>query len=230
LVGSPATFLNLAAGVYTITATSSVGCSQTSTTTIAEPTPLNWLNTTSQNVSCLSTNNGEIHTSASGGTGLLSYHLMPGNLTNTTGNFTSLSAGNYTIQATDANGCSQMTSITVNQTTGLNWNLFSKTNASCNGNPIGTVTANASGGIGMITYTLNPGTISNTTGNFTNLAPGTYTVTATDAITCFATSAVVITPTILLNISSSTIHCAMEQLLEVLLLLQQEEPLLIYLH
>jgi len=57
----------------------------------------------------------------------------------------------------------------------------------------------------MITYTLNPGTISNTTGNFTNLAPGTYTVTATDAITCFATSAVVITPTILLNISSSTI-------------------------
>lgn len=205
LVGSPATFLNLAPGVYTITATSSVGCSQTSTTTIAEPTPLNWLNTTSQNVSCLSTNNGEIHTSASGGTGLLSYHLMPGNLTNTTGNFTSLSAGNYTIQATDANGCSQMTSITVNQTTGLNWNLFSKTNASCNGNPIGTVTANASGGIGMITYTLNPGTISNTTGNFTNLAPGTYTVTATDAITCFATSAVVITPTILLNISSSTI-------------------------
>ena len=130
---------------------------------------------------------------------------MPGNLTNTTGNFTSLSAGNYTIQATDANGCSQMTSITVNQTTGLNWNLFSKTNASCNGNPIGTVTANASGGIGTITYTLNPGTISNTTCNFTNLAPGTYTVTATDAITCFATSAVVITPTILLNISSSTI-------------------------
>ena len=204
IIGSSATFSNLAAGIYTITATSSVGCSQTSIATIGEPTLINWVSTTSQNVSCLSTNNGEINASAAGGIGLLSYNLIPGNITNTIGNFTSLIAGNYTVNVTDANGCSQMTSIIVTQTTGLNWNIFSKTNASCNGSPIGTVTANASGGIGTITYTLNPGTISNTTGNFTNLAAGAYTVTATDAISCFATSAVVINPTNLLNISSLT--------------------------
>lgn len=204
LVGSPATFSNLAAGVYTVTATTSLGCTKTAVATITEPTVVNWTTTTSQNVSCMSTNNGQINTTASGGTGSLSYNLMPGNVTNATGNFTTLTAGTYTVSVTDANGCSQTTAFTINQITGLNWAVFTHTNANCNGNPTGTVTANASGGTGTVTYTINPGSISNTTGNFINLSSGTYTVNATDAANCFATSIVVITPPSVLNLSAPT--------------------------
>ena len=42
------------------------------------------------------------------------------------------------------------------------------------------ITVSASGGTGTLTYTLNPGAVSNTSGNFTGLGPGNYTVTVTD--------------------------------------------------
>ena len=56
------------------------------------------------------------------------------------------------------------------------------TDATCNGLPDGTVEANAIGGTGPYTFTLDMQ--SNTTGIFTNLLAGTYTIEVLDALSC----------------------------------------------
>ena len=56
------------------------------------------------------------------------------------------------------------------------------TSVSCNSN--GSVTAIATNSVGTVTYTLNPGGITNTNGIFTNLSAGIYTVVAVDANNC----------------------------------------------
>ena len=63
-------------------------------------------------VSCNGAADGEITVTAAGGTGTLIYILVeaPGNLTGaSTGIFTGVPAGTYTIRVTDVNGCNIIT-------------------------------------------------------------------------------------------------------------------------
>jgi large repetitive protein len=74
-------------------------------------------------LSCVPTNpdcwdgTGSITAMASGGTAPYTYTLLPGSVTNSTGIFTGLSTGNYTVIVTDANMCADTcdTQITVPQ-------------------------------------------------------------------------------------------------------------------
>ncbi|NOY36681.1 MAG: T9SS type B sorting domain-containing protein, partial [Chlorobi bacterium] len=101
------------------------------------------------------------------------------------GAFTGLSAGNYDVAVRDNNGCIQYGStLTLTEPAAITITGTSSTDITCNGANDGTITVTASGGTGVLQYTLNPvGTI-NTTGNFTNLAANTYTVEVTDANNC----------------------------------------------
>jgi gliding motility-associated-like protein len=75
----------------------------------------------------------------------------------------------------------------------LVWNNAIATNISCFGAANGTITVNASGGTGLITYTINPlGPQPNITGVYTGLTPQCYTVTATDASGCSITTSLCI--------------------------------------
>jgi hypothetical protein len=56
---------------------------------------------------------GSLRVAASGGTGDYTYTLTPGNVVNTTGSFTSLAAGVYTVTARDEAGCSSSQTYTV---------------------------------------------------------------------------------------------------------------------
>ena len=198
MTGSPSTFSNLSAGTYTITASSVSGCTKSGVATITEPIAINWTTNIKQNVTCNSINNGLIISNAIGGTGLLSYNLMPGNVYSTTGNYSSLTAGTYTVTVTDVNGCSKSTSLIINQITGLNINSFTKNNVNCFGLNDGTALFSTGGGLNPYTYTLMPGVISNTTGSFTGLAPNTYTITVLDAVSCASSTVFTITqPTVL---------------------------------
>lgn len=208
--GSPHVFNNLAAGVYTVTITSGLGCTNTATATITQPAPLVWNNATAINIACNAANIGQVLTNASGGTGLITYTLNPGNITNAIGNFTGLAAGTYTITAKDANNCSISTSLVIIQALGLTWATVNKTNITCNGLANGTITALAGGGFGIVTYTLNPGNVSNITGNFNNLGANVYTILATDANGCTGTTTVSITqapPLVISNVSITNILC-----------------------
>src|SRR5207244_483280 len=107
------------------------------------------------NVSCNGNNNGSITLSGSGGTGTLTYTI--GVTTNTTGVFSSLTAGTYNYSVTDANGCGPVTgSVIITQPTLLTASVTSQTNISCSATT-GSVTVAGSGGTPTYTYSLDGG-------------------------------------------------------------------------
>lgn len=105
----------------------------------------------------------------------------------TTQTITGLSAGNYTVTVTDANGCTDSATVTVNPGTCLNLSVSaSSTPTTCNGDVDGTASANVTGGSGNFSYAWSNG---GTTQTISGLAAGSYTVTVTDNVTlCTASS------------------------------------------
>lgn len=98
--------------------------------------------------------------------------------------------GVYTVTATDAVGCTGSTTFTIAPAIPLSISLAS-TNATC-GQCDGTIAVNTIGGTLPYTYQLDPGSLFGQT-PFTNLCPGNYTVSVTDAMGCSGTSTAVIT-------------------------------------
>ena len=69
----PYTFTNLPPNTYTVTISSSIGCTKTMTASITSPTSLAWTNVQVVNPLCNGSANGSITLSASGGTGIITY-------------------------------------------------------------------------------------------------------------------------------------------------------------
>lgn len=134
---------------------------------------------------CGASNNGGISVTTTGTFGTVNYTLMPGNVTNTTGSFTNLSAGSYTITSIDSLMCSNSTSVTLNtpvpvSITGLSYVGLCPFTA-------GNTTVHATGGSGN--YTLNTVPVIWTNGNRAQLQGGTtYTITLVDAQGCTAST------------------------------------------
>ncbi|MBK6820113.1 MAG: hypothetical protein IPG85_11210 [Bacteroidetes bacterium] len=107
----------LCAGTYTVSITDANGCTATTLLTLAQPPALTWTQNTATNITCNGGIDGSITTTATGGTGIINYNLQPTNQTNNTGLFTNLAANIYTILATDANGCTISTTLTITEPT-----------------------------------------------------------------------------------------------------------------
>lgn len=191
--GSPATFSNLGIGVYTVTVTNGNSCSKTNTATLVMPSTMSWTQTSATSIPCNSGNIGQITSSASGGTGVKTYSIFPGNTSNTSGTFNNLAAGTYTITVADANNCSLTTTISVTQNQGLSWVSVNSSNVFCFGFTDGSISVQATGTSSNITYALTPGGVINTTGVFNNLGTNTYTVTASDPGGCTLSTQVIVT-------------------------------------
>jgi gliding motility-associated-like protein len=192
--GSEATdpAVHLPAGTYTVTVTDNNGCPGTTTVTLAQP-PLLTVTATETDDKCLGSSDGTVAATAAGGTPAYSYLW---NNTNTNASLTALPAGTYTVTATDHNGCSASASATISQPTQVADTLTSvRTN--CPNSTDGSITALASGGTGAFLYTLEmpDGTIlqaGNTTGSFTGIGYGLYTVQATDQNGCQVTDTITV--------------------------------------
>ena len=145
--------------------------------------------TTNNNSSC-GNSNGSIQAAASSGVSPYQYSIDGVNF-NTTGNFTGLAAGNYTITAKDANNNTGTASVTIGNSNGPAFNTIVTLPSDC-ANQTGFIIISALGGtapllysINGITYTANP--------SFTGLAAGIYTVRIKDANGCIATSSAIVT-------------------------------------
>ncbi|MFK8043954.1 MAG: T9SS type A sorting domain-containing protein [Crocinitomicaceae bacterium] len=192
-----ATATGLAAGTYTVTVTDTHGCTTTETVTIGEPGPLT--NTsTSTDVSCNSGNDGTASITVTGGVSPYTYLWDNGA---TTSSISGLAAGTYNVTATDANGYTTTATAVVNEPTLLS-STSTDTDVTCNGDADGTGSMNVSGGTLPYTYSWDNGA---TTASLTNLAPGTYVGTATDANGCTTVETITITePTLLTSTATST--------------------------
>ena len=98
---------------------------------------------------------------------------------NTTGIFTGLAAGSYTISVSDANNCTSSLSVAIMQPLQpLAVALTDKRDVTCFGEASGSFAVRASGGTPGYSYSLNGST--NSTGVFSGLPAGSYEVDVTD--------------------------------------------------
>jgi hypothetical protein len=104
---------NLSAGSYTIFATDANSCTKTTLVNLTQPSEI--LFSTPVIIHPSNNTSGSIVVSATGGVGSKSYQQLPSGNSNNTGVFSNLSAGAYTIAATDASLCSKTISIILTQ-------------------------------------------------------------------------------------------------------------------
>ena len=200
----PITITNLAAGIYTITATltNSPQCTVSKNFTISQPSAALTIAETHTEITCISGNNdGTISATATGGwPGGYQYELVgPVNVVySAQSNFTNLTAGNYTVNVRDSKGCIASANVTLVIPTPISITASSDvTMVNCFGDKNATITVNTTtGGQGSnYMYTLNTTSLSPATSSgpqaspvFSGLGAGTYTVTVTDGYSCTATS------------------------------------------
>jgi len=181
-------FTGLSAGTYTLYAKDANGCVGTVSATITEPSAIS-LNAVPTAITCFGETNGSVIATATGGTGALTYNINGGAYGNAS-TFSNLGAGTYTVGVQDANGCVQTFQTTVVEPTQIVASAVATPSTGANG----TVTASATGGNMPYTYSINginfySGVL------FSNLAPGTYTVSVKDVNGCIGTVQVTVEET-----------------------------------
>lgn len=175
--GNSQTASGLTTGIYTINVSDANLCGPIATTVqILEPPALS-ITVSDQSVTCYGYSNGSATVNVSGGVGAYSYTWLPsgGNGSIAIG----LIAGNYTINAADANGCLTSTNVTITQPSSLS--IATNNYTVCYGNTVN-ITATASGGTPPYTYSWMP------TG-WSGPGPYSQTLTATNFYTVYAVDA-----------------------------------------
>lgn len=192
-----------AAGNYNLLVTNTTnGCTSTATATVFQTPPVS-ASATATPVSCNGGANGSATVVANGGAGGFVFAWSNGASTATIGN---LPAGTYIVTVTDAENCTSTASATVTQPAALAANATATAETS-NGANDGTATAAPTGGTPGYSYQWSN---SETTPTITNLAPGSYTVTVTDANNCSTVQTVTVNSfncSITANVSATNISC-----------------------
>ncbi|MCX6257276.1 MAG: SprB repeat-containing protein, partial [Bacteroidia bacterium] len=129
------------AGDYYFDVFDANGCFSEVEVDITSP-PLLTLTSTGNNVSCYGTSTGSITLTVSGGTAPFACHWSNGQ---TNQNLNNLTAGNYFVTVTDANGCTATASKTLTQPSLISRSLTG-INVLCNGASTGSITLTVNGG------------------------------------------------------------------------------------
>ena len=165
----------LKAGTYTVTVTDGNGCTATLDTKIEEPDALTTTATVIGHVLCHGSADGSGRVTAIGGTEPYRYAWSDGS---TEATITGLSGGTYPVTVTDGNGCTSVSSMTVNEADALE-PVLAVTDASCRG--AGSAELSVAGGTGPYVFSWSTGAATSAIGELTG---GNYSVTVTDANEC----------------------------------------------
>jgi large repetitive protein len=200
---------NVAGGTYFLSSTDAGNnCVTTVSLLIASPTAVN-VNGTAFNVRCNGVAcDGSVTTSPSGGNP--PYTFAWSNAA-TTQNINNVCADGYTVTVSDANGCPRTATFAITVPPIITI-ASTVTNVRCFGACNGSITVNASGGTGALSYSWLPvGAFSgSSTATVLNLCPNSYTVRARDVNSCFSSSVYAITePTQLTSaVNVQQVSCA----------------------
>ncbi|MDX1913361.1 MAG: gliding motility-associated C-terminal domain-containing protein [Saprospiraceae bacterium] len=192
---------NLSAGGYTVIITDGNACTTLVSAAIAEPALLSSAGAAAD-VTCFGGNDGWANATVTGGVVPFSYAWNTGA---TTAQISQLTAGLYEITASDANGCSTVMSVTVNQPA-LVEAVASAAPAQCFGGSDGSSVVQSIGGQAPHSYIWSNG---QTTATLNGLTAGIYSVTATDAAGCTAVATVEVGEPSLLALAANaeTVSC-----------------------
>ncbi len=171
---------DLAAGVYNATITDTNGCATSISVVISEPSEVLSVQLTDFNdLLCFGDNSGTIRAIPRGGVAPYTYLWSNGARTN---QIASLTAGNYTVTVTDANGCIVQAQANIAQPDmPITITSQGKFNLSCKGDNDGRIVIDVEGGTGLYDFIWSTGA---TTSSINNLAVGDYTVRVKDGNGC----------------------------------------------
>ena len=176
--------IGLCSGTHMVTVTDITGtCISTGSITLNDPpaliasaTPFSFPG--GFNISCFGENDGQITAIASGGVGGYSYIWSDGQLGTAALN---LPSGNYFVQVTDANGCTDLDSVVMIEPAPLSANSSTILPVSCQGRSDGSISLLMTGGSGSYSYAWSDGP----TGPVrTGLTIGNYSVIVQDILGC----------------------------------------------
>jgi gliding motility-associated-like protein len=188
-VQTTTTASGLPAGTYIVTISDTNACTASDTVIITEPAPLTVTLDSISDVLCNGGSDGYINVIGNGGTLGYSYVWTPNVSAGATA--AGISAGNYSVTITDANGCTVTDSYDVFEPAQLV--IDTSTISSTCGNPNGSATVSIiTGSTPGYTYAWNDPN-NQTTATASNLNASTYTVTVTDANGCSATISAIVT-------------------------------------
>ena len=211
---SNSTISGLSHGAYTITVTDVNSCSKTAVYTVTQPGTLVITDIVTSypggtNISCNNLNNGAVTSVlVSGGTGAITYSWSgPNAYSASTADITSLYAGNYQLQATDAAGCVANKFITLTEPNPITAELTPGAFAggymiSCNGSSDGTLSASAAGGTPAYSYSwTGPSGYTSSGPSISSLKAGVYVLTVSDLNACIGSNSIILTQPAILSAS-----------------------------
>jgi PKD repeat protein len=174
-------FTGLAAGPFTLYVKDQLGCTATNVFTITQPTAITFGSILTSNASCNNAD-GAILATASGGTGTLQYRVDAGAWQGT-GSFSGLAWGPHILSVMDGNMCINSTTVVIDNFSSPTLSV-SYNNVSCNGGNDGSITLTSTGGTGAVQYSINGGLSYQSSGVFTGLSAGKYSVLVKDVAGC----------------------------------------------
>lgn len=188
-VGTAEDLNNIGAGTYVLEATDAGGQTESIEVIVNDPEGVEII---SSNITDASEgmSDGAIALTITGGATPLRFNWSNGG---TTRDIAGLSSGAYTVTITDANGCVLEQSFSVgggDLSISLDISDYNGSGISCNGEDDGEITALASGGATPYTYNWS---VSGDGATITDLGPGDYSVTVTDATGASVTASGTIT-------------------------------------
>ena len=183
-----ATVNTLCPGSHSAIITDAKGCSSSVSVTISNPGAPAVSVASQAAVACPGGSSGTATVSVSGGVGPYTYQWSP--IGGTGVSASGLSAGNYTLTATDQNGCQGSRVINIAQPTAFS-SVTNSVSPTCFGTATATASIQVSGGTSPYSYSWSPGggTLSNASG----LLAGNYSVMVTDVFGCTHSKNITIT-------------------------------------
>ncbi|NVJ45850.1 MAG: SprB repeat-containing protein, partial [Cytophagia bacterium] len=189
---------NLSAGSYTVTVTDNNGCSYVESFTITDP-PVLTLSGVATDIDCNGAANGSIDINVGGGEAPYTFAWSNGE---TTEDVSGLIPGTYSVNVSDARGCSTSTSFVVTQPTALAFS-YTSDNVLCFGESNGAIDITISGGTAPYTYSWSNGEI---TEDINSLSAGDYTVIVTDLNGCTINETITVTEPVAALSTATTVN------------------------
>ncbi|MBI1192445.1 MAG: T9SS type B sorting domain-containing protein [Bacteroidetes bacterium] len=176
--------IGLCAGTINVTVTDATGTeSAVGGITLNDPIPLvvtavPFAFAGGYNISCFGLSDGQITASSVGGVGGYSYFWSDGQLGPSA---LSVPAGSIFVQVTDANGCTDLDTVIMQEPAPLSASLSTVLPISCAGRTDGSINLVMSGGSAPFSYAWADGS---TSAVRTGLSPGSYAVSVSDLVGC----------------------------------------------
>lgn len=166
------------AGNYSLRVTDAQGCEYVLETLINQPPSLDVKVASIQNILCSGNNSGAITVDISGGVEPYVFAWSSGD---TTQNISEITAGDYSLTVSDANGHRKTINAKISEPTPINVSVDQVTHILCSGNESGAVTISVTGGVSPYLYEWSNGS---STKDLNSIAAGIYTFKISDRNGC----------------------------------------------